>query len=547
MKAIVHIGTEKTGTTSIQKFLYQNRKKLRKGGYHFLQCAGKTNNRALPAYCLDNDRMDDFYRLLDIMTVEDRLAHKRAFIREFEHELAGLPKHIHTVVISSEHFHSRIRTEREMDNVHELLTTYFDDIQIVCYLRDQISTCTSYYSTALKSGNPSSFADFIERCKPQNYYFNYLMMLENWERCFGLDALNVSLFSRDLFLNGSLLDDLTAKIDPKLVGVLDTSIDVENESLTPAGQALARAVNIAFPIRAAQAESDVIREKCKRLINDRFRGKGREMSAAAQQEVFSAFESVNETLRQKFFPDMESILQPPGVKAGTEVVIDESFVAGFLAVLKIVQTDGRGVIESQEYADIYRSIFSSVNEVLYDEEKDDADNAPSLTRDNLRFLRNVALQVEHRDKPAALKLLKLVHDFEPSLPGVAQRLETHAAKERKNMAQGNKKNTPQHTYMIRYTVESETMANARSDEMEERFRQWLAIVDKVSIGSAFNLLQGTRTIKSDGSVVNESADLELGFTIIQATTLEEAQTLASKCPQLEVGGKVEVSLMVAVT
>ena len=169
MKAIVHIGTEKTGTTSIQNFLYKNRKKLRGGGYHFLQSAGKTNNRALPAYCVDNDRIDDFYPQLGITTLEDRLTHERAFIREFEHELATLPKHIHTVVISSEHFHSRIITEAEMDNVHALLTTYFDDIQIVCYLRDQITTCTSYYSTVLKSGDPSSFADFIQHCKPQNY------------------------------------------------------------------------------------------------------------------------------------------------------------------------------------------------------------------------------------------------------------------------------------------------------------------------------------------------------------------------------------------
>jgi len=490
LKAIVHIGTEKTGTTSIQNFLYKNRKKLRGNGYHFLQSAGKTNNRALPAYCVDNGRIDDFYPQLGITTLEDRLTHERVFIREFEHELATLSKHVHTVVISSEHFHSRIKTEAEMDNVHALLTTYFDDIQIVCYLRDQITTCTSYYSTVLKSGDPSSFADFIEHCNPQNYYFNYLMMLENWERSFGFDALKVSLFSRDLFLNGSLLDDLTAKIDPQLVGVLDTSIEVENESLTPAGQALSRAVNIAFPIRTSRVESKVIREKCNRLINARFRGKGREMSAAAQQEVFSAFEPVNEVLRQKFFPAMDSILQPPVGKAAPEIVIDEGFVAGFLEVLKIVQTDGRRVIESQEYAHVYRSIFSSVNEILYDEEKeDDARKARILSLDNLRFLRDVAIQMEPQDMPAALRLLKLVHDFEPSLTGVAQRLEAHGAKEKEKekekMAQGDRKNMPQRRPMIRY-IDSKTMANAIFDEMKARFRQLRAAVDKVSIGSVFH-------------------------------------------------------------
>ena len=212
------------------------------------------------------------------------------------------------------------------------------------------------------------------------------------------------------------------------------------------------------------------------------------MSAAAQQEVFSAFEPVNEVLRQKFFPAMDSILQPPVGKAAPEIVIDEGFVAGFLEVLKIVQTDGRSVIESQEYAHIYRSIFSSVNEILYDEEEDDAHEDPILSLDNLRFLRDVAIQVEPQDMPAALRLLKLVHDVEPSLPGVAQRLEAHGAKEKEKekMVQGDRKNMPQRPPMIRYIIESKTMANAIFDEMKARFRQLRAVVDKVSIGSVFH-------------------------------------------------------------
>ena len=74
MKAIVHIGTEKTGTTSIQKFLFQNRKKLRNGGFHFLQSAGSTNNRALPAYFIAEHLYDDFYRDEGILTLEAKTA-----------------------------------------------------------------------------------------------------------------------------------------------------------------------------------------------------------------------------------------------------------------------------------------------------------------------------------------------------------------------------------------------------------------------------------------------------------------------------------------
>jgi hypothetical protein len=266
LKAIVHIGTEKTGTTSIQRFLFQNRKKLRAGGFHFLQSAGKTNNRALPAYFVAENRFDDFYRDEGITTLEAKTEFRKQFLQKFEHEIGTLPKSVHTVVISSEHFHSRIRTREEMDKVHAFLSTYFDDIKIVCYLRDQSSTCASYYSTGLKSGNPATFMEFFQRCIPENYYFNYFEMLSNWERCFGFNALDVSLFSRKSFRNNNLLDDFTSKLDPSLIGSLNRDIEIENESLTPVGQAMARGMNLAFPVRAVRPELAQIREKCKASI-----------------------------------------------------------------------------------------------------------------------------------------------------------------------------------------------------------------------------------------------------------------------------------------
>ena len=79
-----------------------------------------------------------------------------------------------------------------MDNVYNVLSTYFDEIKIVCYLREQVDMCTSYYSTHMKSGGTNSFSTFLQRCKPSNYYFNYYEVLANWERCFGLEALDIS-------------------------------------------------------------------------------------------------------------------------------------------------------------------------------------------------------------------------------------------------------------------------------------------------------------------------------------------------------------------
>lgn len=407
MKAIVHIGTEKTGTTSIQSFLYQNRYKLLEEGFHFLQCAGITNNRALPSYCLNNDREDEFYRNLGITTLEARVAHKQEFIKAFEAELAGLPSTVRAVIMSSEHFHSRIRTAQEMENVHTLMTTYFSEVEIVCYLRDQVTTCTSHYSTALKSGNPSSFVEFTEHCTPGNHYYNYLDMLQKWERCFGFDALNVSLFSAEHFLNGSLLDDFTAKIDPELVGALNTDVQIENESLNLSGQALMRAVNLAFPFRTIRPALEPLREACHGYVSERYSGKGRQLSADSQRALFEPFADVNESLRLKFFPDQEAILQPPPASDNPASIAATEFLEGFLGLLDIIRSAGPEVLEEGEELGIYNILFSIMNELLY--KHGETKLVQRLSADERSRVQQLGLEFEARGVPAAMLLRKIVY------------------------------------------------------------------------------------------------------------------------------------------
>ena len=77
------------------------------------------------------------------------------------------------------------------------------------------------------------------------------------------------LFLQEQFLNGDLLDDFTAKIDAALVGKLDKPGKVDNESLSPFGQALARAVNIIFPRSTVMPDEDVIRVVFQQIIMER--------------------------------------------------------------------------------------------------------------------------------------------------------------------------------------------------------------------------------------------------------------------------------------
>ena len=161
----------------------------------------RKNNRAVPAYCIDEARPDDYFWKQGIETLEQRRQFKKDFLKTFDREVSRLPKNINTVIISSEHFHSRIRTAEELNNLFELLSRYFDDIKIVCYLRRAGDYMPSHtIRRVLKMVTHTLFLiSWINAANQKNIYFNYDDMLANWERCFGLQSLDISLFIQERF------------------------------------------------------------------------------------------------------------------------------------------------------------------------------------------------------------------------------------------------------------------------------------------------------------------------------------------------------------
>ncbi len=533
MRAIVHIGTEKTGTSSIQQFLFQNRKKLRGAGYHFVQSAGKTNNRALPAICISEDRIDDFFRHEGVLTSDDRVAYREKFLAEFEKELSSLSRSVHTVVISSEHFHSRIRTEEEMDNVHRLLTSYFDEFHIICYLREQVRTCASYYSTSLKTGFDSSFNDFMQRCAPHNYYFNYSVMLDNWERCFGREALDVALFDHDRFLNNDLLDDFTARIDRALVGKLNKKIQVENESLSTAGQALALGVNQAFPIRTAPPEFAPIREKSERLIYQRLKGRGRQPSLQMQREMYEAFEESNEKLRQKFFPQEEKLFDMPEADPASGFELDDNFMETLISVLNIIKTEGRGLLNRHQYSVACGQVISTVIEMATEDPSGKkVARTLTLTEDDARVMRRAAMRLEGGSVELAEPLMKMAYTIAPSLPGVKAKLEHYRDYQEDNPGRNQ--------YLIAYYLYGDRLSDEEKLELRERWMDWLTTMDTVE-GSYLKMLSDTRRFTPGGGVEVVNGDSPTGITVIRADSLEQAVALVKECPCIKYGATMEVS------
>ncbi len=386
MRAVVHIGTEKTGTTAIQSLLYANRDRFDAQGFHFVRTPGERNNRWLPAAMISADRTDDFLETVGPIGSQVRLDRTTRFLESFREEMEGLTDEIHTVLISSEHFHSRLVRQEEVNAFGDLLDAYVDEVEIVCYLRPQVDVCVSLYSTSLKVGHGKTLPDFLDECVPESHYYNYDRMLSLWRHRFGRDAMRVRIFDRAELVDGDLVDDFCAQIAPGVAEDLDRDIDDANESLTPAGQAVALAVNRGIgrttPVRAAT------RTELVEHLGQQLAGKGEQPEVSEWQRRQDAFVESNEKVRAEYFPERDELfhLKPP---VPQPVVVDAAFVSAL--------------------TDVFSTLMQRVE-------------PQGLPPRAATALRDAAISVESSDRELALKLMEMAVALRPDGPKIKQKL-----------------------------------------------------------------------------------------------------------------------------
>ena len=209
MKCTLHIGTAKTGTTSVQKFFHRNRSSLLdEYGILYPQFESKfrtgASHRALSYYAagekLLSDQKWNIKSAVEKQLWESdfqksfRLGMKNGFQTEFidriRHLLNKTPRCEH-YFLSSEHLHSRITTETQVERIVNLLSEFFDEINLVIFLKPQSSLAVSRYSTVLKSGkaNGNIFKSFTE----QDTFYNYHKFLSWWGKLIGDQSITIRI------------------------------------------------------------------------------------------------------------------------------------------------------------------------------------------------------------------------------------------------------------------------------------------------------------------------------------------------------------------
>lgn len=297
MKLILHIGTEKTGTTSIQSALAEDRALLAERGILFPDILGTPNHSEI--YVASANAADDDEIVLweKKRTGLDIDAYRRACRDSIRSSLDS--GSYHTILISNEHFHSRIQSPDEVERALDLLGVDPSAVKVIVYLRRQDQLATSVYSTRLRLGDHFDVFDHGEDLTEFNY-FSYQKLLGFYESCFGKSGVIARLYEVPYLKDGDVVSDFYEVAN---LGISPTLVPRKNASLTESEAVFLKNFNRAFPLlRDGQINDD------RGSIMDAIAGAatGRPFRPARKDaETFLAqFSDSNAWVKQNYFKDL---------------------------------------------------------------------------------------------------------------------------------------------------------------------------------------------------------------------------------------------------
>ncbi len=212
--AWVHIGCEKTGTSSIQKFLLENQKILALEGLYFpIECGLLSNHRL--HWIIDDDPNLHPFAYHHESGMGNSLEIERSKFTNEHYEKVNTFQTSHRqeshVVYSSEHLHSRVYNTSTIQALKDWLLPLYDDIKIVVYLRRQDKLALSAYSTHLRGGTTEAFR--FPQADIESPYFGYRKLVNQWASVFGKSNVLIKHFEKKQLHKESIVDDFGRIMD----------------------------------------------------------------------------------------------------------------------------------------------------------------------------------------------------------------------------------------------------------------------------------------------------------------------------------------------
>lgn len=130
---------------------------------------------------------------------------KKEFVSIFDAEIKAQPAN--DWVLSSEHLHSRLTTQTQVNTLARFLKPYFEAITVYIHVRPQVDMARSLASTVVRGGGKTGlgFFDAIDETAP---YYNFHSLVSRWVAGFGAENITVVPYKRQPDFQGYLLGRL---------------------------------------------------------------------------------------------------------------------------------------------------------------------------------------------------------------------------------------------------------------------------------------------------------------------------------------------------
>lgn len=273
---IIHIGSGKTGSSSIQRALF---KSLRKNEDQSITYPLILERKSTQIFCFGFSDFDNVPSKMRKQVNNDQKSFKK-FQQSIRDEFKAKTKDAETVLVSSEYFFRS--TEVEISRLKTFLKSLgFTSFKIILYVRDPRDFYISLVQQSLKKGSKFKL--------PEDFWYDFKRVIEQWDKAFG--HIVVRKFSRDSLVDGDVVADFNHVLDSFGKPVNAKAIKV-NESVSAEisqamqdvfskvpdsklsvqqRQSVRKCINTFIKEHVGVGSKSVLKEEYKHIIGNRFK------------------------------------------------------------------------------------------------------------------------------------------------------------------------------------------------------------------------------------------------------------------------------------
>ena len=333
--AILHIGTGKTGTTTIQSALARSRERLAQDGTLYPRAFGNMRHLRFGFFVMPDAqlvRSPEWLRAGNEGKDPEEL--RRTVRRRWRRELTP---DVRRVLISDEGLYRR--NAATIDGVRAFTDRLGGSVRVIAYLRPQDEHVASNYQQVVKGGEIARLEAWVETDLAHTY--DYHRHLVRWRDHLAPDEFVVRRFDPSSFVGGSLIDDFMDTAGLSLTAADLTAVERKNESLSAEAVEVLRILNV-FRVEHRGARSGLI---VNQDLVERLRtlpGPTLVLRDDLRDRFLARWAESNQRLAAEFFDEPAGPLFPaPRAVPGTttEQRLDPARLDHFLALLDVPEAD----------------------------------------------------------------------------------------------------------------------------------------------------------------------------------------------------------------